>query len=315
MRDPQPLRIVFHDRAHAIVAERARVCSHRAERLDLVRLRIQTMQAAIERADPERARMILANGAHARALEPRAPECDVVDEIIGRRLVAAQARHRCRPRGAQPDRDEARTPRRTASEHALSASMTKVTYAAGLRIEHIETVPLRAGPDRALGVDRAACVWRRSRDVLGSAGSWRNCWKRSLRRSQRATPPPIGREPQIAARVLGDLPDVIARQRRAHCRARGDIRESSSRRSDRGRSRSPSHRKPCESCRMLITVLCDSPSRMERCSKYIGRTSGTGARANAERSSARACERKQRRTLCARLRTAHLLIPVCRARR
>src|SRR5882672_1344866 len=32
---------------------------------------------------------------------------------------------------------------------------------------------------------------------------------------------------------------------------------------------------------MLMTVLCESPSRIVRCSKYMGRTVGTGAAASA----------------------------------
>ena len=32
---------------------------------------------------------------------------------------------------------------------------------------------------------------------------------------------------------------------------------------------------------MLLMVLMDSPSRMVKCSKYIGRTAGTGASAKA----------------------------------
>src|SRR6187397_158848 len=52
---------------------------------------------------------------------------------------------------------------------------------------------------------------------------------------------------------------------------------------------------------MLITVLCDSPSRMVRWSKYMGRTSGTGGAAYAVVNTAHA--RKKDAQRCAQRRT------------
>src|SRR5580658_8530869 len=82
--DPETLRAVLEDRAHAVVAERARVGGIVAEGGHAARARLEPIEAAAHRADPQRAGVVLVDGAHLQVRESGAiARLSVVDEPPG----------------------------------------------------------------------------------------------------------------------------------------------------------------------------------------------------------------------------------------
>ncbi len=170
----------------------------------------QATQARVERADPQSAGVIRMDRANAKRRRAAAQSV-VIDEVAGRRIVLAQA-----VVGADPD---AAAFARVEREHGIrrqrariAIAMAEVADDAGLRIEHIEAITLRARPHIAVRVDdqRTQRVARKRAGITRNVPELMEAIGAAIPTRE---PSAHCREPQIAVRIFRDGPDVVARER------------------------------------------------------------------------------------------------------